>query len=104
MIKLFIPFVLFIAVAISGCRGGHTSSASPLECTTYPVEGGYGYVILQHKDTVIKQPFIPAVKGHKAFLTSEDARKTGECVISKLLKGESPVIEIEELEKLWVKK
>ena len=87
MIKLFIPFVLFYCSSYRGMQGV-IPLPHPSGMHHHPVEGGYGYVILQHKDTVIKQPFILAVKGHKAFLTSEDARKIGESS-SKLLKGES---------------
>lgn len=61
------------------------------------VDNGYGYMILNGKDTLIYQPYIPAVGRRMAFGTKEDALKIGKLVCGKLKEGESPAISREEI-------
>ncbi len=61
------------------------------------VDSGYGYVILNGKDTLIVQPFIPAVGKKRPFASAEDARKIGEMVLGKMAGAELPTVTSEEV-------
>lgn len=68
-----------------------------LRCRAMAVEDGYGYVILNGKDTLILQPYIPAVGKKQTFTTEEDAMKIGRLVCRKLANGQSPAVSGEEV-------
>jgi hypothetical protein len=66
---------------------------------------GWGYEILANGKTYIRQEFIPAIEGQKAFRTKEDALLVGNKVIYKMKLGEQlPAISIEELKQMGVLK
>ncbi len=64
------------------------------------VDSGYGYQIKKNGKPLIRQEFIPAVPGQRSFATSENAKHIAELVKQKLLRGQSPVISIDELKEL----
>ncbi|EAR01899.1 DUF4907 domain-containing protein [Maribacter sp. HTCC2170] len=72
---------------------GYHSKVFKLDC-------GYGYQILHNKKVLIKQEYIPAIQEKKSFSSYEDAELVGKFVSDKFLKGESPVITIDELNNL----
>jgi hypothetical protein len=60
-------------------------------------EGGWGYDIMNNKEIIIHQPFIPAISGHHPFENSIVAKKTGLLVVKKLVDKKSPRISEEEV-------
>ncbi len=90
--------VLFLMTACLTCCSGRTSKrGDEPECRAIKVEGGYGYVVLHRKDTLIYQPFIPAVSGKVPFSTEEDAMKIGRLVCRKLSEHQLPTVTGEEI-------
>lgn len=88
-VSSFVAACLFFAVRQKGLR-----------CQAMQVEGGYGYVVLNGKDTLIYQPCIPAVGRKAVFSTPEDALKIGKLVCRKLVSGQSPAMSCEEVEEV----
>ena len=95
---------LFIMIGVSSvlaaclsCCSGRASGGDELRCRVVEVEGGYGYVVLCGSDTLIYQPYMPAVGGRQAFSTKEDAMKIGKLVCRKLVDGQSPTVSPEEI-------
>ena len=82
----FVAAYLFFAVPDKG-----------LHCEAVQVGNGYGYLVLDGKDTLIYQPYIPAVGRRMTFGTKEEALKIGKLVCSKLQEGQSPTIGREEI-------
>ena len=65
-------------------------------------EGGYGYMVLHKGDTLIRQPYIPAVGRKIAFATKEDALKVAKLVCRKLDEKQSPSISKKEITMLGI--
>lgn len=86
-----------VAACLSSCSGNKHAGMDELKCRPMKVEGGYGYVILCGADTLIYQPYIPAVKGKRAFATKKDAKTIGCLVCRKLSAGEAPTLNREEI-------
>ena len=63
---------------------------------------GWGYEIKVDGKTFIHQETIPAIPGNKSFISREDALKTGDAVMKKLLKGTLPSLTPEEVKSLGV--
>lgn len=63
---------------------------------------GYGYQIYHGNRLFIQQEFIPALHGNKHFASPEDAKRVAKLVMSKLKKGTSPEITLEELKAMDV--
>ena len=82
MIKIGVPAVM--AVCLSCCSGHTAGGGNELKCRVMEVEGGYGYVVLHGADTLIYQPFIPALAGR--------------LVCRKLADGQAPALSREEVE------
>lgn len=61
------------------------------------VEGGYGYVVVYGADTLIYQPYIPAIGEKTAFTSEEDALKIGTLVCRKLAEKQPPTVSREEI-------
>lgn len=90
--------VLSLVAACLSCCSGHSRSNDYLKCRVMEVSGGYGYTVLHGSDTVIYQPFIPAVGGRRPFLTKKDALNTGKLVCRRLAEGQSPALSREDVE------
>lgn len=69
-----------------------------LHCEGMRVQGGYGYVVLHGRDTLILQPYMPAVGGGMPFATEKEALKAGRLVCRKLSEGQPPTLSREEVE------
>ncbi len=96
--------VLSLMMACLTCCSGRTTNESDkLECRTIEVKGGYGYVVFHGKDTLIHQPFIPAVSGKRPFSTKEDAMKIGQLVCRKLSEYQLPAVTGEEVASSGIK-
>lgn len=74
------------------------ASGDRLQCRVVPVSGGYGYVILHQEDTLIKQPYVPAIGRRQAFRTEQEALEVGRLVCRKLRGGVAPTVTSEEVE------
>ena len=83
---------LWLAACLS-CASGDW-----LQCRAMPVPGGYGYVILHREDTLIKQPYVPAIGRRQAFRTEQEALEVGRLVCRKLREGVAPAVTPEEVE------
>lgn len=86
--------LLLLLTALTACRDGG------LRCHVVREGEGYGYVILQADDTLIMQPYMPAVGGRRPFTTHRHARAVGELVCRKLQEGRSPMVSRGEVEAL----
>lgn len=83
-------------LGLAACLSCYSFHEEP-RCCTFPVPGGYGYAILYQKDTLIKQPYMPAISGRQPFRTVREARAIGELVCRKLRKGHPPTVTPEEV-------
>lgn len=74
----------------------------PLQSEIFKVGDGYGYQIELEDKVLIKQEYIPILEGNQPFTTVQDAERTANKVITKLLKKESPILTISELKELQI--
>jgi len=79
-----------------------TKSKTPLNSEIFKIGDGYGYQIELKDRVLIKQEYIPILEGKQPFTTAEDAKRTANKVITKLLKKESPILTISELKELQI--
>lgn len=63
-------------------------------------EGQWGYDIYVDHKMYIKQDRIPAVAGLHAFVSKEEAEKTGKLVVEKIKKGQIPALSKAEIQQL----
>tara|TARA_R110000868_G_scaffold352813_1_gene614042 strand:- start:406 stop:702 length:297 start_codon:yes stop_codon:yes gene_type:complete len=63
---------------------------------------GYGYAIKTKNKILIKQNFIPTIKGEKPFKTERDARLVSELIVNRMLKQKNPVITANDLDSLKI--
>lgn len=89
--------VWLVVAACLSCCSGRASGSDELKCRAMKVEGGYGYVVLCGADTLISQPFVPAVGGRRPFGTQREALAAGRLVCRKLAAGESPALSVDEV-------
>lgn len=89
--------VLSLVAACLSCGRGQKAGGDELRCRVMEVEGGYGYVVLHGSDTVIYQPFIPAVGGRQPFLSKKEALNAGKLVCRRLAGGQSPALSREDV-------
>ncbi len=89
--------LLSMAVCLS-CCSGHKPAKNELWCHVMEVEGGYGYIVCCGTDTLIYQPFIPAISGRKPFATKKQALEVAKLVCDKMAEGEMPSLTCEEVE------
>lgn len=72
-----------------------------IHCRVFPVgEEGYGYCILDGRDTLIVQPYMPAVGRRMPFATERHAKAVGDWVCCRLKSGIPPAISREKVEEL----
>ena len=86
--------LMLLLTALTACRDGG------LRCHVVREGEGYGYVILHAADTLIVQPYMPAVGGRRPFTTRRHAHAVGELVCRKLMSGRSPMVSRGEVEAL----
>lgn len=95
MMKKGIPLVVAACLLCLGsCRN---SRSRQFTCRPIEVVGGYGYVVLHGTDTLIRQPFMPAIGGRKPFHSREAALRTAQKVCDKLERGLPPTLDKEEV-------
>lgn len=86
-----------VAVCLSYCSGCTNAAGEKLSCRSMQVEGGYGYVVVYGADTLIYQPYIPAIGEKTAFASEEEALKIGRLVCRKLAEKQLPTVSREEI-------
>lgn len=86
--------VSFLGAACLSC----SSRRDDLHCKAVQVEGGYGYIVFHGADTLIVQPYMPAVGGCKPFAAQNDALAVGKLVCHKFAGGQSPAVSKEEVD------
>ena len=93
---------VLVAVCLSCFSGCTNTDETEFTCRAMQAEGGYGYMVLHKGDTLIRQPYIPAVGRKIAFATKEDALKVAKLVCRKLDEKQSPSISKEEITMLGI--
>lgn len=78
------------------------SKKKPVHSEVFSVGDGFGYRILDHQKVLIQQGSIPAIQGSWSFSSAEDAKKTADLVIDKLLNGEDPRLSVSDLKGLHI--
>ncbi len=73
-----------------------------VEVVSFRTMEGWGYEIKVDNKTFIHQETIPAVAGERRFLLEQDALKTGNAVMKKLLAGKRPSLSCKEVMALGV--
>lgn len=95
--------VLVISIALAIVTGMYTllhSAGNDLlkvEVVPFRTTAGWGYEVKVDNKTFIRQETIPAIAGNRKFLLEQDALKTGNAVMKKLLAGEHPSLSYEEV-------
>lgn len=85
-------------MSLMTCLSCSRAGTGDWDCRVMPVPGGYGYVIRQDSDTLICQPYIPAVGRRQPFRTEAEALAAGRLVCRKLRDGLPPALTCEEVE------
>ncbi len=102
--RLILVSVLVMLIAYGTTR--HRNSGNDLlqvEVGVFELEKNtWGYEIWVDKAIFIRQEYIPAIPGNQYFLSKEDAIKTGNAVMQKLLKGQRPTLSSDEVIALGV--
>ena len=80
-------------------RAVETKGARP-RLETIVVGKGYGYQILYKDKVLVKQEFIPAVQGDRTFVSKKEAKRVGDEVLRRIIKGEAPFVTISQLRDL----
>lgn len=101
-------FPLLLLIIAFGCnqQGGKKKKESPddllpIELKTVQLgNNGWGYDIYVDHKQYIKQDRIPAVSGLHAFVSEEEAERTGQLVVEKIKKGEPPALSKAEIQQL----
>lgn len=105
--KYRIVFVVSIALAIA--TGMYTllrnagNDLLKVEVVSFKTTEGWGYEIKVDNETFIHQETIPAIAGNRKFLSEQDALKTGNAVMKKLLAGEQPSLSYKEVTALGLR-
>lgn len=89
-----VVIIALTAVIIFNRRGPHC------RVEVYKSEQGWGYDIVMNNKTYIHQPYMPAANGNVAFESKRAAKKTGDLVLKKLQKRQTPVVTKSELDSL----
>lgn len=96
--NITLKLLFLLTIFFYGCEATTNEVTSEVISLTK----GYGYQIKIDDKVVIQQTFIPVVDGNKPFCTAEDAKRTAELVVLKIIQKEGPAVTLEELEKLQI--
>lgn len=89
-----------LVLAVLLCRNREASDYR-LEIVNIGTDA-YGYRILRKEQTVVYQPFVPALSGKQSFRSEGDARKVGELVLQRLQSGDDFMITVSDLQHLGI--
>lgn len=95
--------LLFVIIGFSSkpVKNQHRNMLQ-VESITFQQKGGWGYDILVGHKIFIHQDIIPAIQGKKLFINKEDADKTSQLVVQKILHKEIPAVTKEEIDSLHI--
>lgn len=96
--------ILFALSRFTGNNGHNLSKEIQLSSKTFKGDAGWGYDIYTNDTLYIHQEFIPAAEGRKGFTTKEDAEKISQLALAKLKYNKLPVITLEEIDSLGIKR
>jgi hypothetical protein len=88
--------IVSIAFLLLNCSSNQLKDQG-LKVSVFEINKGWGYKIEQNKKLIIYQPFIPVISGHTAFRSKNDALKTGNLVVKKILNNQAPTLTKEDL-------
>jgi outer membrane protein W len=106
--KIILVFSLIMLLAGAGIffyKKGSGSSSNDLlniKLTSVKLANGWGYDIKVGTDFAIHQDRIPTIPGNKAFVSEEDALRTGRLVVDKLQHRKPPMVTLQELKALEI--
>ena len=95
--------ILFIIVfSLKTKKENANQDAGMVQVTSVPIQtpAGWGYNIMVGDKIFIHQQCIPAIPGNKPFASKEDALKTAEVVIKKIVSHKLPYVTRKELDSL----
>jgi len=99
--KIYIPLLLLVAVVSVVLFYYKHQDKHAYQIEVVKVEpNGYGYKILKGKQTVVYQPFVPALGNKQTFLSEEDATKVAQLVRDHFEAGENPSISKDDIRRL----
>jgi hypothetical protein len=96
---------IILAIIIGLCikrLNGNTSELLKVESMPIQSGSGWGYDILVDHKIFIHQEFIPAIPGKKPFANKEDALRTANVAIQKIVNGKTPYITRKEIDSLKI--
>ena len=96
--------ILFALSRFTGNNRHNTDKEIQLSSRTFKGDAGWGYDIYTNDSLYIHQEFIPAAEGRKGFSTKEDAEKISRLALAKLKYSKLPVITLEEIDSLKIKR
>jgi len=97
-----ISLILGLLLILSAVGFYWYSTRVRLRCEAVQLERGYGYIVAYGKDTLIYQPYIPAISKKIAFNKKEDALKVANLVCKKLAQRISPSMSRREIDSLGI--
>jgi len=65
-------------------------------------KSGWGYVVYKNEQLFIQQKYMPDISGYHCFANKNDALKTANLVVSKLLQKQMPTVTKADLESLKI--
>ena len=91
-------FLLSFLVFFISCNNKDTLSLESIKTET-----GWGYVIKNKEQIIIRQSIIPVIANKKSFENEQEALKVGNLVLQKLKNNNSPTITKKDLILLAIK-
>jgi hypothetical protein len=99
-----IVITLFLTVCFGYISSSHITKHNEqlIRSEVISLKDGYGYQILKGEKILILQEFIPGLPGKQTFRTEKQALSVANLVLSKLEKGQSPILVPSDLSKLKI--
>ena len=91
-------FLLSFLIFFISCNDKDTLSLESIKTET-----GWGYVIKNNEQIIIRQSIIPVIANKKSFKNEQEALKVGNLVLQKLKNNNSPTITKKDLILLSIK-
>jgi hypothetical protein len=76
------------------------SPSHAVKVKTYQVSDGWGYQVIKKGKVIIDQPFIPVIRGTKAFPDRKSASRAGKIVRKRIVKKQHPALTVEDILKI----